>query len=166
MPAHGVFSKNGLFVWWPKVTHINVTAYLIQFKSEETTAFQNVVGTTRTIDEFETWEDISGDLITIPATTNIHPNYQNDDATQSSSNGNKTTSIVELRVDGNVSGILIPNKREIVVRILIPIVDDDGELNQDMRYVEWKKVCADDSFCDVFFVQFLTMNLLFVKSTD
>lgn len=119
---------------------------MIQFKSEERTPFENVVGTTRTIDEFETWEDIYESLNPVPATTNIHPYHENDgdygDSTsiQSNSSSTKTISIVELRVDGNVSGILIPNKHEIVVRILVPIIDEDGELEQDMKYVEWKKV--------------------------
>lgn len=129
-------------MWWPIV---NATAYLIQFKSEETTAFRDVIGTTRPIDEFDTWDDISNDLIPIPATTNIHSNHEDDDdatamATQSLSNSNKTISIVELRVGGNVSGVLIPNKRGIVIRLLVPIIDEDGELIQDMKYVEWKKV--------------------------
>lgn len=140
--VHGIFTSNGIFVWWPKVNHINVTAYLIQFKSDEAIAFSDVIGTTRTIDEFETWDDISGDSMPIQVITNIHQNYEDDDAmsTQSPSNGNKTIGkIVELRVDGNVSGILIPNKHEIVVRILV-IIDEDGELTQDTRYVEWKKV--------------------------
>lgn len=118
-----------------------MTAYLIQFKSEETTAFQDVIGTTRAIDEFETWDDISDYLVPIPATTNIHPNHESaDDATKPNSNGNKSISIVEIRVGGNVSGILIPNKHEIVVRVLVPIMDGNDELVQDMRYVEWKKV--------------------------
>lgn len=117
-------------MWWP---NFNVTAYLIQFKIDETTAFQEVVGTTRTIDEFETWDDIHDHLMPIPATTNIHANYDGDD-------GNKSISIVEVRVDGNVTGILIPNKHEIVVRVLVPIIDENGELIQDMKYVEWKKV--------------------------
>lgn len=119
---------------------------MIQFKSEERTPFENVVGTTRTIDEFETWEDIYESLNPVPATTNIHPYHENDGdyggstSIQSNSSSTKTISIVELRVDGNVSGILIPNKHEIVVRILVPIIDEDGELEQDMKYVEWKKV--------------------------
>lgn len=144
--VHGIFSSNGIFIWWPKVDHINVTSYLIQFKSEQRTPFEGVVGTTRTIDEFETWDDISDSLNPVPATTNIHPYHENDDeygdstALQSNSNGTKPIWIVELRVDGNVSGILIPNKHEIVVRILVPIIDEDGELQQDMKYVEWKKV--------------------------
>lgn len=120
---------------------MNVTAYLIQFKSEDRISFENVVGATRAIDEFETWDDINDSLNPIPATTNIHPYHENDgDYGDSISNGTKAISIVELRVDGNVSGILIPNKHEIVVRILVPIIDEDGELVQDMKYVEWKKV--------------------------
>lgn len=140
VPVNGIFSTNGIFIWWPKVEHINVTSYLIQFKSNETTAFRDVIGTTRPIDEFEAWDNVSGDLIPIPATTNIHTNYEDDDA------GNKTISIVELTVGGNVSGILIPNKHEIVVRILVPIIDEDGELIQDMKYVEWKKVRRTHKF--------------------
>lgn len=138
--VHGIFSTNGIFVWWPKVD--NATSYLIQFKSDEPTPFTNVVGTNRTIDEFVTWKDI-GDLNPTQVTTNIHPYHEDaDDAssTQSTSNANKTISIIELRVQGNVSGILIPNKSEIIVRILVPIIDEDGELIQDMKYVEWKKV--------------------------
>lgn len=141
-----------------------MTAYLIQFKSEEAIEFPQVIGTTRTIDEFETWADIFHDLIPVPATTNIHPNSDDDDAiaTQSTSNRNKTASIVELRVDGNVSGILIPNKREIVVRILVPIIDDDGEVIQDMKYVEWKKVRMKwQSACLIAMLLFFLVELLF-----
>lgn len=136
VPVHGKFSPNGIFIWWPKVEHINVTSYLIQFKNEERTAMDRVVGTTRTIDDFETWENISDNLNPIPATTNIHPSHENGD----DSNDTKSVSIVELRIDGNISGILIPNKHEIIVRVLVPIIDEDGELEQDLKYVEWKKV--------------------------
>lgn len=144
VPVHGMFSPNGIFVWWPKVEHINVTSYLIQFKSDESTAFSDhVIGTTRNVDEFETWNDVSNDLTNIPAITNIYPNDDKDDSTTKSTDSDKkSSSITELRVNGNVSGILIPNTREIVVRVLVPVVDEDGELVQDMRYVEWKKVCV------------------------
>lgn len=138
-----MFSPSGTFVWWPKVDNINVTEYLIQFQSDETTAFSDhIVGTTRNIDEFETWNDVANDLTNIPAVTNIYPNTEKDETTTQSTNGEKkSSSITELRVNGNVSGILIPNTREIVVRVLVPIVDEDGILDQDMRFVEWKKVC-------------------------
>lgn len=144
-----MFSPSGIFVWWPKEK--NVTSYVIQFQSDETTAFSNhIVGTTRHIDEFQTWNDISGDLTNIPVVANIYPNTEtaddNDDdyeTTKSVSMERKKTNpkmITELRVNGNVSGILIPNTHEIVVRVLVPIIDDEGELIQDVRYVEWKKV--------------------------
>lgn len=137
-----MFSPSGTFVWWPKVEHINVTAYLIQFQSDETTAFSDhIVGTTRNIDEFETWNDVSNDLTNIPAVTNIYPYDEKDETTTQLTDGaKKSSSIIELRVNGNVSGILIPNTRKIVVRVLVPIVDEDGILNQDIKYVEWKTV--------------------------
>lgn len=149
-----MFSPSGIFVWWPKEK--NVTGYLVQFQSDESTAFSNhIVGTTRHIDEFQTWNDISGDLTNIPVTANVYPytevqednDNDGDETTKSSSIERKKTNpkmITELRVLGNVSGILIPNTHEIVVRVLVPIHDDEGELIQDVRYVEWKKVRVFD----------------------
>lgn len=157
-----MFSPSGIFVWWPKEK--NVTAYVIQFQSDETTAFSNhIVGTTRHIDEFQTWNDISGDLTNIPVVANIYPNTgtaddddDDDDYETTKSIERKKTNpkmITELRVNGNVSGILIPNTHEIVVRVLVPIIDDEGELNQDVRYVEWKKVriFKFQNFCFFFY---------------
>lgn len=47
--------------------------------------------------------------------------------------------ITEVRVSGNVTGILIPNTKRIVVRVLVPIYDENGEmLNLDTTFVEWK----------------------------
>lgn len=142
MPVNGIFSSAGIFVWWPKMSH--TTAFVIQFQSNETTAFSDVVGTTRIIDEPTTWDDISGDLTNIPAVTNVYALSATDvDATQISPQNDGTIGskmITEVRVNGNITGILIPNTREIIVRVLVPIIDDDGEFNQDVRYVEWKKV--------------------------
>lgn len=151
VPVYGMFSAGGIFIWWPKLDHINVTSFTIQFQSDETTAFSDhIVGTTRAIDEFQTWNDISGDLTNIPATANIYPNSEqgiDDEMTQSIPAEKRTNRkmITELRVNGNVSGVLIPNTHEIVVRVLVPIIDDDGELIQDVRYVEWKKVRVEFS---------------------
>lgn len=106
----------------------------------------HIVGTTRAIDEFKTWDDISSDLTNIPASTNVHTNTDDDNIDDESMPPKKRTipkMITELRVNGNVSGVLIPNTREIVVRVLVPIIDDEGELIQDVRYVEWKKVRVD-----------------------
>lgn len=144
VPVFGMQSSAGIFVWWPKMEHDNFTSFVIEFQSNETTAFSDVVGTTRIIDETQTWSDISGDLTNIPATTNVYPFDESDEvSTQTAATNDKNTSpkmITKVRVSGNVTGILIPNKREIVVRVLVPIMDDEGELIQDERYVEWKKV--------------------------
>lgn len=141
VPVYGMFPPGGIFIWWPKIEHVDVSSYLIQFQSNEPTDFSDhVIGTTKIIDEFQTWTDITSHLTKVAATTNIYP--QNDDSTdqiKSSSNENPK-SITQLSVNGNVTGILIPNTKEIVVRVLVPVFDEDGELIQDMRYVEWKKV--------------------------
>lgn len=143
-----MFSPAGIFVWWPKVENVTLTSYVIQFQSNETTAFSDVIGTTTIIDEFHTWTDISGDLTNIPATTNTHPFSTNHDHETTPGNDTFTPkTITELRVSGNVSGILIPNTREIVVRVIVPIINDDGsELHQDLTYVEWIKVSNDYLF--------------------
>lgn len=145
-----MLASNGIFIWWPKTEHLNVSSYVIQFQSDEATSFRNIVGTTRNIDEVQTWNDISPDLTdNIPVTINIYPNSESDGYTTKSTSSKKKTApkmIVELRVNGNVSGILIPNTHAIVVRVLVPIVDKDGELHQDTRYVEWRKVCTPVHF--------------------
>lgn len=156
-----MFSPNGIFVWWPK--EHNKTKYLIQFQSDETTTFDdNIIGTTRHIDEFQTWNDIYSDLTNISVVANIYPSTDDDGDEDSFDKTKNTTSIdqkktnpkmiTELRVDGNVSGIFIPNKHEIVARVLVPIIDDEGELIQDVRYVEWKKVCMLDVWNKFWFI--------------
>lgn len=147
VPVYGIISPSGIFIWWLKPYQINATTFIIQFQSDDITSFSDhIVGTTRAIDEFQTWDDISGDLTNIPATTNIYPNddHDIDDETTQSIPAEKKTHpkmLTEVRVSGNISGILIPNAHEITVRVLVPIIDDEGELSQDVRYVEWKKVC-------------------------
>lgn len=141
-----MFSSAGIFIWWPKFKNVTITDYVIEFQSNESTAFTDVVGTTRTIDEFQTWNEISSDLTSIPATTNVYPlDEAYEDVTQSTASSDNKISPkmmkTVVRVSGNVSGILIPNTREIIVRVLVPIVDEDGVLKQDERFVEWKKVC-------------------------
>ncbi|XP_055300120.1 uncharacterized protein LOC129567349 [Sitodiplosis mosellana] len=179
LPVYGMFSPSGIFVWWPKEQN-NVTAYVIQFQSDETTAFSNhIVGTTRHIDEFQTWNDISSDLTNIPVVANIYPNTNADDGNGDEDDVDKTTKsasierkktnpkmITELRVNGNVSGILIPNTHEIVVRVLVPIIDDEGELIQDVRYVEWKKIEDVSGAVAKFTIRSVGINHVIFQSMD
>lgn len=115
---------------------MNATAYVIQFLHNDTmnpTIFsEHIVGTTKFINEIHNQRDIEGDLVKIAAKTNVYANATVGDI------GNAT--ITEIRVAGNVTGILIPNANRLVVRVLVPVFDEDGEVYQDMRYVEWRTV--------------------------
>lgn len=115
----------------------------------------------------QNWNDIKDVMVEIAATTNIYPrpsamndeqiiqrkrrsineNTENSNKTLASSkigdDTNRNETITELRVNRNVTGILIPNKTRAVVRVLAPVMDEHGELHQDTRYVEWKTV----NFC-------------------
>lgn len=105
-----------------------------------------IIGTTQHIDYYQSWNDTIGDLTNISATTKVLPYTEHDDEQNKQSDNNEKKinpkMLTQLRVNGNVSGILIPNTNEIVVRVWVPIIDEDGELQQDLRFVEWKKVCV------------------------
>lgn len=133
-----------IFVWWPKVDHMNVTSYVIQFQSDDPINFtKHVIGTTEEIDEMHTWTDVSGHLTPISAVTNVKPQQEVNESGSKAKSGKPSPKLItELRVDGNVSGVLIPNTVEVVVRVLVSVIDEDGELIQDARFVEWKKVCS------------------------
>lgn len=119
------------------------------------------------LDSYAEWSDIQSKLIKIFATTNIYPqpdsirekrsfpsnlkNYKSlletsksqiIDSPDVSSNefDLKNIAISEIRIPSNVTGILLPNTNKIVVRVLVPVMDGDTELDQDMSYVEWKIV--------------------------
>ncbi|XP_031623954.1 uncharacterized protein LOC116341177 [Contarinia nasturtii] len=172
LPISGMFSPSGIFIWWSKKL-INATKYIIQFQSDEMTSFSNqIVGTTQHIDYYQSWNDTVGDLTNISVTTNIYPYTELDDyddrTTQTDNNEMKTNSkmLTELRVDGNVSGILIPNTHEIIVRVLVPIIDDDGELIQDVRFVEWKKIEDTSRRMTKFKIWSIGINQITFQSMD
>lgn len=52
----------------------------------------------------------------------------------------KSEIITEVRVPGNVTGILIPNTENIDIRVVVAIRNGDEELDQDLRYVKWETV--------------------------
>lgn len=137
VPVYPLFCQNGLFIWWPKEEDMNATSYVIQFWHNDTTTnptvfTEHIVGTTKVINEFHGQHDIEGDLVKIAAETNVYANAIVGDS--------ENAIITEIRVAGNVTGILIPNATRLVVRVLVPVFDQDGEVKQDMRYVEWKTV--------------------------
>lgn len=121
---------------------MNVTSYLIQFQSDDPINFtEHVIGTIKEIDEFHTWTDVAEHLTTISAVTNVKHEITGSASKTKNGTAHSPKLITELRVDGNVSGVLIPNTVEVIVRVLVPVIDKDGELIQDARFVEWRKVC-------------------------
>ncbi|XP_058813868.1 protogenin [Topomyia yanbarensis] len=48
--------------------------------------------------------------------------------------------ITQVKVSGNVTGILFPDTKNIVVRILGSVAPDGEPLKQDLRFVQWKTI--------------------------
>lgn len=166
---YSIVHQTGIFIWWPKLYITNVRHLNIQFRYNDTanlTKFSDqIIGTEEKLNEVERWDDIQPKLIKISATTNVYPEFNGsrrkrlvlNNATPFSASGEqplnddlkvydtaktlkKSEGITEVRVRGHVTGILIPNTQSIDVRVLVPVMDGDDELDQDNTYVEWKTV--------------------------
>lgn len=173
-----IFNETGIFIWWPKLFAPNLSHLNIQFRYNDTTnptTFSDkIIGTKARLNEVERWDDIHPKLTSIPAITNVYPEfhdrprdkrfvpnnfnnfkqfasssaaasmplYMNDELKKvdTTKQSDKSEGITEVRVSGQVSGILIPNASFIDVRVLVPVMDTDGELYQDNNYVQWKTV--------------------------
>uniref|UniRef100_A0A182P6L8 Ig-like domain-containing protein n=1 Tax=Anopheles epiroticus TaxID=199890 RepID=A0A182P6L8_9DIPT len=48
--------------------------------------------------------------------------------------------VTQIKVAGNVTGILLPNIRSVMVRVLGSVTPDGEPMVQDLRYVEWKMI--------------------------
>lgn len=147
--------------------HLNIQ-FRYNDTSNPTKFSDQIIGTKEKLNELERWDDIQPKLIKISAMTNVYPEFQgsrkkrfdlnnfkqfassaasmppymNDElkVLDTSKRSDKLEGITEVRVPGEVTGILIPNTQFIDVRVLVPVMDIDGELYQDNTYVEWKTV--------------------------
>lgn len=150
------------------LSHLNIQ-FRYNDTSNPTKFSDQIIGTKDKLQELERWDDIQPKLIKIAAITNVYPeflgsrerryvlnnfkhfassaasipSYLNDELRvfDTAKRSDRSEGITEVRVPGYVSGILIPNTQFIDVRVLVPIMDRDGELYQDTTYVEWKTVC-------------------------
>lgn len=162
--------------------------------SNPTKFSDQIIGTKDKLKEMERWDDIQPKLIKISAITNVYPEFQRSRDKRFVSNNfkqfasssataslpvymndelkkldtmkrsDKSEGITEVRVPGQVTGILIPNTQFIDVRVLVPVMDTDGEMYQDNSYVQWKTVRMKLTV-DVrnFFVSFLCFLLQISK---
>lgn len=172
MEIYSIVHATGIFIWWPKLHIANPKHLNIQFRYNDTanpTTFSDqIIGTNEKLNEMERWDDIQPKLIKISAKTNVYPEfngsrkkrflhnkqfassaaslppYMNDEL-KTSDTSKRSEGITEVRVPGEVTGILIPNTQYIDVRVLVPVMDTDGELYQDYTYVEWKTVWKQDT---------------------
>uniref|UniRef100_A0A182XWB4 Uncharacterized protein n=1 Tax=Anopheles stephensi TaxID=30069 RepID=A0A182XWB4_ANOST len=55
----------------------------------------------------------------------------------------KRVTVTQVKVAGNVTGILLPNIRSVKVRVLGSVSPDGEPMVQDLRYVEWKVLDTD-----------------------
>lgn len=57
-----IFFSNGIFIWWPRFTGVEPTAYTIQLKHNDTTTLpfdaQQINGTTQILDDYITHEEV------------------------------------------------------------------------------------------------------------
>lgn len=169
MDIYSIVYATGIFIWWPTLHIVNLSHLNIQFRYNDTsnpTKFSDqIIGTKEKLQELERWDDIQPKLVKISAITNVYPEFEGSRERRSVLNNfrqfsssaasmpsymndelkvydtvKRSEGITEVRVPGFVSGILIPNTQFIDVRVLVPIMDRDGELYQDTSYVEWKTV--------------------------
>lgn len=153
------------------LSHLNIQ-FRYNDTSNPTKFSDQIIGTKEKLNELERWDDIQPKLIKISAITNVYPEFQgsrkrrfvfnnfkqfassaasippvmNDQrkVLDTSKRSDKSEGITEVRVPGHVTGILIPNTQFMDVRVLVPVMDTDGELYQDNNYVEWKTVRTEN----------------------
>lgn len=153
-----------IFIWWPTLLQsnrkqnnnnnytIDIDHYVVQFwhnDSTNPTVFADqIIGTTAPLDEYQTWQEIERVLGKIAATTtafnSTYPNYaldfdlglppvkRRDEATMN-------VTITEVKVAGNVTGILIPNSNRVIARVL-GVKRGETIDEQTVKFVQWKIV--------------------------
>lgn len=150
------------------LSHLNIQ-FRYNNTSNPTIFSDQIIVTVVKLNELEQWDDIYPNLINVSAKTNVYPEFQGsrkkrlifnnlqqfassaesmppymNDGLKTSDAASKTSEksegITEVQVKGIVTGISIPNAQFIEVRVLVPIMDIDGEFYQDNTYVEWKTV--------------------------
>lgn len=122
-------ASNGSFLGWDidvADEDISKTIITIQFLKNGTTdalSFSNeVVGSYEKIDDFKTWNDIEKSLQKISVNSSDHRTY------------------TEIKVPGNVTGILIIKVDEVFVRIFGSIEVNGMHIEQDYENMKWKSL--------------------------
>lgn len=104
--------------------------FIIQLRQDNTTKpiifHDNIIGTCITINE-DNITEIQSNLIKINIKSDI--NVTNQTST--------SMIITQIKVPGNVTGILIPNAMKLMVRVLGSLSATFNVLQQDLKYINW-----------------------------
>lgn len=122
-------ASNGSFLGWnvdiadEDLSKTVITIQFLKNDSYEPLTFANeVVGSYEKIDHLKTWNDVEKSLQKFPANSSDHGNF------------------TEVKVPGNVTGILIIKVEEIFVRIFGSIEENGTHIVQDFSNIEWKSL--------------------------
>lgn len=137
-----VKANNGSFLGWEidvPEKDLNKTIITIQFlkngSSDALSFIDEVVGSYEKVDDFKTWNDIEKSLQKI------------------SVNSSDRGTFTEIKVSGNVTGILIIKVEEIFVRIFGSIEENGTHIQQDYESVKWKSLKSPYETVNVFDIQ-------------
>lgn len=120
-------ASNGSFLSWSvdvpqeDLSKTIITVQFLKNHSTDSLSFSNeVVGSYEKIDDSKTWADIERSLQKISVNSSDHGNF------------------TEIKVPGNVTGILIIKVEEIYVRIFGTVEENETYTTQDFEDVMWK----------------------------
>lgn len=155
-----------IFIWWPKAANGNtrksnyslaVDHFLVQLWNNETLNnpdlfSSEVIGTTSTVDEYKTWDEIEKLLVKIPAKANFinstyaldsPPNFVVSEELPRKKALRPTSrmhlNVTEIRVAGHVTGLLIPNTKRVLARV-IGVKAGEVVMDEELKYVQWREV--------------------------
>ncbi|XP_062535649.1 uncharacterized protein LOC134204852 isoform X2 [Armigeres subalbatus] len=179
VPVLSIFFSNGIFIWWPRFSGVEPTAYTIQLKHNDTTALPfdalQINGTTQILDDYITHEEVEPLLTKIPITvretrenvldessdkkrrkrrrrafdslTGTQLDLESADASVGVAGHHdkheikyRQVLVTQLKVPGNVTGVFIPNTKNVNVRILGSTAEDGEPMVQDLHYIQWKTI--------------------------
>ncbi|XP_063704517.1 uncharacterized protein LOC134833940 [Culicoides brevitarsis] len=164
-------NMNSIFIWWADTLKLNLTSMVIQFLHNDTmdqpTFKHEIIGTYANFggsNNYLTYSEFGPSLEKIPIESDEKVRrkrflWNNDDEHESDlymkisrlatrnaiyPNSNEGT-ISEVKVFGNVTGILIPNSQRIIVRVLGSTEPDGSLFPQDLKFVPWTTVELEEA---------------------
>uniref|UniRef100_A0A336MHG5 CSON015462 protein n=1 Tax=Culicoides sonorensis TaxID=179676 RepID=A0A336MHG5_CULSO len=175
IPVRYTSMSNNIFVWWADTNKLNLSAIYVQFLHNDTMNSPlfstEIIGTYIHFEgsnNYLTHAEFSYGLVKLPAeTTTIQPSYTSgnrrkrfgmdyEDNSRYMKMSKLSTrnaifphynegTISQVKVTGNVTGILIPNPQNLIIRVLGSTEPDGSLFPQDLKYVPWTSAELDEA---------------------